>query len=47
MEEKTKGSHEWIIEFEKEPKDLNHFAKLLDEELQKKILTMKLNVIKI
>ena len=35
MEEKTKGSHEWIIEFEKEPKDLNHFAKLLDEELQK------------
>ena len=35
MEEKTKGSHEWIVEFEKEPKDLNHFAKLLDEELQK------------
>ena len=35
MKEKSKGSHEWIIEFEKEPKDLNLFAKLLDKELQK------------
>ena len=27
----TKGSHEWIIEFEKEPADLSYFTDLLDE----------------
>ena len=30
----SKGSHEWIIEFEKEPQDLNHFIDLLDDALK-------------
>jgi hypothetical protein len=34
MSSKTKGSHEWIIEFEKEPENLNHFTELLDKTLQ-------------
>ena len=29
-----KGGHEWIIEFEKEPNNLDGFIKLLDENLQ-------------
>jgi hypothetical protein len=29
-----KGSHEWIIEFEKEPSDLSYFTDLLDEGLK-------------
>jgi hypothetical protein len=29
-----KGSHQWIIEFEKEPDNLDDFAKYLDQELQ-------------
>ena len=29
----TKGYHEWIVEFVREPKDLEEFAKILDEEL--------------
>lgn len=33
--EKSKGGHEWIVEFEKEPVDLAVFNKLLDENLQK------------
>ena len=33
MEEKSKGSHEWLVEFEREPKDLNQFAEILDAEL--------------
>jgi len=30
-----KGGHEWIVEFEKEPADLEHFNLLLDESLQR------------
>jgi hypothetical protein len=30
----SKGSHEWIIEFEKEPADLNLFIRLLDDTLK-------------
>ncbi|MBL7802699.1 MAG: GH3 auxin-responsive promoter family protein [Saprospiraceae bacterium] len=30
-----KGGHEWIVEFEKEPADLLHFNRLLDESLQR------------
>jgi len=29
------GTHEWLIEFEKAPKDLAIFTKILDESLQK------------
>ncbi len=28
------GSHQWIIEFEKEPEDLNFFSELLDNALK-------------
>lgn len=34
IETNSKGSHEWIIEFEKEPHDLDHFTELLDEALK-------------
>jgi hypothetical protein len=34
MDSKTKGSHEWIIEFEKEPENINYFTELLDKSLQ-------------
>ena len=34
MEKDSQGAHEWIIEFEKEPENLNHFSSLLDEALQ-------------
>lgn len=34
ISEKSKGSHEWIIEFEKEPADLNKFTAILDESLK-------------
>ena len=34
MSDKTKGSHEWIIEFSKEPDDINKFAEILDLSLQ-------------
>lgn len=30
----TKGAHEWLIEFEKEPNDINRFISVLDETLQ-------------
>jgi hypothetical protein len=30
----SKGSHEWIIEFEKEPSDMNLFVRLLDDTLK-------------
>lgn len=43
MKNNSKGAHEWIVEFEKEPQDLELFSKLLDEELQKKIQIMKPN----
>ena len=35
MGSKTKGSHEWLIEFEKEPDDLNKFMEILDLNLQR------------
>lgn len=34
MSGNEKGAHEWIIEFEKMPTDLNRFAEILDESLQ-------------
>jgi len=34
IETNSKGSHEWIIEFEKEPDDLSLFTDLLDEALK-------------
>ena len=30
----SKGSHEWIIEFEKEPSDLTRFTEILDNSLK-------------
>lgn len=35
LEGDKKGGHEWAIEFEKEPKDLNAFINTLDSELKK------------
>jgi hypothetical protein len=34
MGEASKGTHEWIIEFEKAPDDMNVFTSLLDENLK-------------
>ncbi|MEN8137122.1 MAG: GH3 auxin-responsive promoter family protein [Bacteroidota bacterium] len=34
MKDKKSGSHEWIVEFEKEPADLNLFTHYLDESLK-------------
>ena len=34
MNTSSKGSHEWLIEFEKEPSVLNQFVKILDSALQ-------------
>jgi hypothetical protein len=34
MDGKTKGKHEWIIEFSNAPKDADHFAHDLDKRLQ-------------
>lgn len=34
ISEKEKGAHQWIIEFEKEPDDLDHFTTILDYSLQ-------------
>jgi hypothetical protein len=34
MEGKSKGAHEWLIEFEKMPKDVEKFAEILDKTLQ-------------
>ena len=33
MEENRKGSHEWLIEFEKEPENIEHFTEVLDKTL--------------
>lgn len=30
----TKGSHEWVIEFDKNPDDIDHFTDILDSTLQ-------------
>jgi uncharacterized protein (DUF1697 family) len=32
---KSKGGHEWVVEFEKEPLDLEQFNQILDESLQR------------
>jgi hypothetical protein len=34
MKEKTKGGHEWLIEFEESPKDIQEFSEILDKQLQ-------------
>jgi hypothetical protein len=34
MEGKSKGAHEWIIEFKTPPKDLDYFGELLDNSLK-------------
>ncbi|WP_435134900.1 GH3 auxin-responsive promoter family protein [Formosa sp. A9] len=34
MQGKEKGAHEWIIEFKKEPEDINYFRELLDNALK-------------
>ncbi|AIJ36934.1 GH3 auxin-responsive promoter family protein [Flavobacterium psychrophilum] len=34
MEGKAKGSHEWIIEFRKQPDNITFFTKILDENIQ-------------
>jgi hypothetical protein len=33
--QKNSGSHEWLIEFEREPDDFKRFSEILDETLQK------------
>lgn len=33
MDKNTKGAHEWVVEFEREPKSLEQFATLLDSAL--------------
>ncbi|MBN1769257.1 MAG: GH3 auxin-responsive promoter family protein [Prolixibacteraceae bacterium] len=35
MDTEHKGCHQWIIEFENEPENIEQFAKILDQELQK------------
>ncbi len=35
MKNSSKGAHEWIVEFEIEPKNIQYFTKLLDASLQK------------
>ncbi len=35
LEKNKRGGHEWVIEFEKPPNDLNKFTYLLDENLKK------------
>ncbi len=34
MEGNNKGKHQWLIEFEKEPKDINFFTEVLDNALK-------------
>ena len=34
MEGKEKGSHEWIIEFRKDPENIDAFTKILDDNIQ-------------
>ncbi len=34
IQDDTKGAHEWIIEFEKEPRNIQEFMEILDLELQ-------------
>jgi hypothetical protein len=35
MDEKTKGRHEWLVEFEKEPDNILAFTQILDNSLKK------------
>ncbi len=35
FDNQEKGSHQWLIEFAKEPDDLERFTRMLDQELQK------------
>ena len=35
MRNNKSGYHEWIIEFEEKPKDINHFTIILDSEIKK------------
>ena len=34
MEGNEKGAHEWLIEFKKQPEDINYFNELLDNALK-------------
>ena len=34
MELNKQGAHEWLIEFEKEPSDMDYFTYMLDEALK-------------
>jgi hypothetical protein len=34
MDDKAKCRHQWLIEFSKEPADINEFADILDKKLQ-------------
>ena len=34
LEQESKGGHEWIIEFNKDPNDLEHFTSALDNKLR-------------
>lgn len=55
MSGNEKGAHEWIVEFEKMPDDVNHFAEILDNSLQelnsdyeaKRYKNITLNLLKI
>jgi hypothetical protein len=33
MGDEAKGSHEWLIEFEREPADMDYFTRMLDNAL--------------
>ena len=35
MQDKLKGGHEWVIEFDAPPESLEQFTEILDRELQK------------
>jgi hypothetical protein len=35
LDEKTRGGHEWLIEFHRAPDDMAEFTKILDETLRK------------
>lgn len=35
MDTESKGRHQWVIEFAEEPNNMDHFAEILDKEIQK------------
>jgi hypothetical protein len=35
FKESAKGGHEWLVEFERPPADIEHFSRLLDQNLQR------------